>query len=57
VESSIGDSIIARFLNELRATEPAGQELAMEVGRLIDHDLLRREDALVELCERLAAER
>jgi hypothetical protein len=56
VESSIGDTIVARFLLEVATVERVGPALAAELKRLIDHDLLRREDALVELYERLAEE-
>jgi hypothetical protein len=54
VESSIGDTIVARFLAEVATAERVGPTLAAELKRLIDHDLLKREDALVELYERLA---
>lgn len=54
VEPSIADGIIERFLAELQATRPDGEELAIAVRRLIDDDLLRREEPLVDICRRLA---
>lgn len=53
-EPSIADGIVERFLAELRASRPDGEELAIGVRRLIDDDLLRREDALAGICRRLA---
>jgi hypothetical protein len=54
VDGAIADAIVERFLAELAAGTPQSGELVAELRRLIDHDLVRREDTLVELYERLA---
>jgi hypothetical protein len=57
MESAIADAIVERFLLELASISPDGPELAAELSRLIDDNLVRREDALVALYQRLAGAR
>ena len=56
MDRSISDAIISHFLDELSVTISEGSALSRELRRLIDNDMMRREDALVELFERLAAQ-
>lgn len=55
MDGSVADGIIERFLAELERSQPEGSDLAGGVKSLLDRGLMGREDALVELCERLAS--
>jgi hypothetical protein len=57
VQSSIADSIVERFLEELERSLPQGKGAADGIRNLLDRGLMGREDALIELYERLVSER
>jgi hypothetical protein len=57
LDGSIADSIVERFLGELERSLPEGKDTADGIRRLLDRGLMGREDALIELCERLVSER
>jgi len=57
VGGSIADSIVERFLEELERSLPEGKDAADGILQLLERGLMGREDALIELCERLASER
>ena len=55
-EASIDDRIFLRFLETVQQTVDHGEELAAELRRLYDHDLLRKEASLIDLYTRLSVD-